>query len=136
MGREKSDAASNYPPSASLQLDWIAIADKAYRGMFAVAVRFQNQDQFWIPHQKLHRACNLDFSEKSQNELVWQFSMFLAILVQESIVVRLYQILAILSIACVKLVHVNSFSNSFEKSSVCTVFCLYLVFRSRLFEVN
>ena len=56
-----------------------------------------------------HGACILDFSEKSQNELVWQFSMFLAILVQESIVVRLYQILEIFPITCVKLVCANVF---------------------------
>ena len=28
------------------------IAEWAYAGMFAVAVRIQNQDQFWIYHQK------------------------------------------------------------------------------------
>ena len=33
-----------------VQLDWPWIAEWAYAGIFAVAVRFQNKDQFWIPH--------------------------------------------------------------------------------------
>ena len=35
-----------------VQLDWPWIAEWAYAGIFAVAVRFQNQDHFWISHQK------------------------------------------------------------------------------------
>ena len=35
-----------------IQLDWPWIAEWAYAGIFAVAVRFQNQDQYWISHQK------------------------------------------------------------------------------------
>ena len=65
-----------------------AIAGRAYTGNFAVAFQFQNQDQFWVPCQKLHGACILDFSEKSQNERVWPFLVCLAMLVPESIFVR------------------------------------------------
>ena len=74
----------------TIQLDWLAIADWAYAGIFAVAVRFQNQDQFWIPRQKLHWACILDFFEKSQNEHVLAVMVILAILVPELIVVQFY----------------------------------------------
>ena len=35
-----------------LQLDWPWIAGWAYTGSFAVAVQIQNQDHFWISHQK------------------------------------------------------------------------------------
>ena len=69
-------------------IGYIAIADWAYVGIFAVAVQFENQDKFWIPNQKLHVACILDFSKKNQNELVCPFLVFfLAILVPELIVV-------------------------------------------------
>ena len=34
-------------------LDWPWIAEWAYAGIFTVAVRIQNQDQFWISHQKI-----------------------------------------------------------------------------------
>ena len=47
-----------------IQLDWLAIANWAYAGIFAVDVCFQNQDQFWIPHQKLHGAYIFDFFRK------------------------------------------------------------------------
>ena len=67
-------------PRLIVQLDWPSIADWAYAGIFAVAVRFQNQDQFWIPQPKLHGACILGFFKKSQNEVVWSFLVFLAIL--------------------------------------------------------
>ena len=43
------------------QLDWPSTADWAYASIFAVAVRFQNQDQFWIPRPKLHGACIFGF---------------------------------------------------------------------------
>ena len=36
-----------------VQLDWPWIAEWAYAGIFAVAVRFQNQDQFLVSHQKV-----------------------------------------------------------------------------------
>ena len=72
--------------------------------VFCCRCQISKQRPVWIPHQKLHRACILDFFEKSQNELVWHFLVFLAMLVPESIVVRLYQVLAISSITCVKLV--------------------------------
>ena len=36
----------------NLQLDWPWIAGWAYVGIFAVAVLFQHQDQFWISRQK------------------------------------------------------------------------------------
>ena len=65
-----------------VQLDWLRIAEWAYAGIFAVAVRFQNQDQFWIPHQKLHVACVLDFFDISKNKLVWPNMLFLAICLQ------------------------------------------------------
>ena len=66
----------------SVQLDWPSIADWAYASIFAVKVQFHIRDQFWIPQPKLHGACILDFVEKSKNELVWPFFMFLAILVK------------------------------------------------------
>ena len=59
------------------KLDWPWIAEWAYAGIFAVVVRFQNQDQFWISHQKIRGHI---FSEKSKNELVQPKLMFLAIL--------------------------------------------------------
>ncbi len=44
------------------------ISEWAYAaGIFAVAVRFQNQDKFWISHIKLHGAWVFDFFEKSKN---------------------------------------------------------------------
>ena len=33
------------------------------RWHFHLTVWFQNEDQFWIPHRKLHRMCILDFSK-------------------------------------------------------------------------
>ena len=62
-----------------LHMDWLRIAEWACAGIFAVAVQSHNQDQFWISHQKLHRACVLDVFEKSQNKLVWSFLMFFVI---------------------------------------------------------
>ena len=44
-----------------VQLDWPSIADWAYASIFAVEVRFQIQDQFWIPQLELHGACILGF---------------------------------------------------------------------------
>ena len=42
---------SNYNPFV-LRLDWPSVADWAYASIFAMAVRFQNQDhQFWISHK-------------------------------------------------------------------------------------
>ena len=35
-----------------VQLDWPWIAEWAYAGIFAVAIRFQNQGQSWISHKK------------------------------------------------------------------------------------
>ncbi len=67
-----NDAAKHclYFALPHLQLDGLRIAEWAYAGIIAVAVRFQNQDQFWIPHQKLHGACVFDFFKKLKNELV------------------------------------------------------------------
>ena len=62
-----------------LQLDWPWILEWAYASIFAVAVRIQNQDQFWISHQKI-RDHFFNFFEKSKNELVRPKTMFLAIL--------------------------------------------------------
>ena len=46
-----------------LQLDWPSIAGWAYASIFAVTVRFQIRDQFWIPQPKLRGACILEFLE-------------------------------------------------------------------------
>ena len=55
--------------------------EKLSIGWKMMAVRFQNQDQFWIPQPKLHVACILDFFfEKSKNELVRPKMVFLVIL--------------------------------------------------------
>ena len=54
----------------TIQLDWLAIANWAYADIFAVAVQFQYQDQFWIPHQKLHGAYFLDRCVEPQNMLI------------------------------------------------------------------
>ena len=61
-----------------LQLDWLAIAEWAYVCIFVVTVWFQNQDQFrfLIKHYRSHFL----FFVISQNELVWPFLVFLAIL--------------------------------------------------------
>ena len=61
-----------------LQLDWPWITEWAYAGIFTVAVRFQNQDQFWISRQKI-RGCFL-FFRKVKNELVRPKMVFLVIL--------------------------------------------------------
>ena len=61
-----------------MQLDWLWIAEWAYTEIFAVAVRVQKQDQFWISHQKSGVIFNL--FERSKNELVRIKTMFLAIL--------------------------------------------------------
>ena len=87
-----------------LQLDWLATADWAYADIFAIIVRFQNHDRFWIRHQKLHRVCMSDYFEKPQNELFWPFMAFWAILVPESIFVWGYQVVASTRVMCVKLV--------------------------------
>ena len=55
------------------------IAEWAYAGIFAMAVRIQNQDQFWISLEK-SGAVFLNFFEQSKNELVRAKMMFLAIL--------------------------------------------------------
>ena len=49
-----------------IRLDWSWIAEWAYAHIFAVAVRFQNQDQFWISHQKNQGSFFLIFSLKSR----------------------------------------------------------------------
>ena len=54
--------------SISLQLGWQWIAEWAYVGIFAVAVRIQNQDQFWISCQK-NQGLFFNFLEKLKNEL-------------------------------------------------------------------
>ena len=46
---------------ASLRLDCPSIAHWDYVGIFAVEVRFQIRDQFWIPKPKLHEAKYLIF---------------------------------------------------------------------------
>ena len=61
-----------------IQLDWPWVAEWAYASIFTVAVQIQNQDQFWISHQKI-RGC---FFEKLKNELMRPKMMFLAILVK------------------------------------------------------
>ena len=66
-----------------VQLDWPSIVGWAYASIFAVAVRFQIQDQFWILWPQLHAACILDFLEKSKNELVRPKTVFLAILAKK-----------------------------------------------------
>ena len=55
------------------------IAEWTYAGIFHVAVRFQNQAQFWISCQKV-RVVFIYFSKKSTNELVRPKLMFLTIL--------------------------------------------------------
>ena len=51
-----------------IQLDWPGIAEWIYADMFAVAVRFQNQDQFWVYHKTSGTV--FYFFEKSTNELI------------------------------------------------------------------
>ena len=63
-----------------VQLDWPWIAEWAYAGIFAVAARFQNQDQFWISRQRNQGLFFFRFSEKSKNELVRPKMMFWQIL--------------------------------------------------------
>ena len=57
-------------------MDWLAIADWAYTGIFAVVVRFQNQNQFWISHQELHGACDLEFLKNLKISLFGHFGDF------------------------------------------------------------
>ena len=37
-----------------LQVDWPWIAEWGYADIFAVAIKVQNQDQFWVSHQKIN----------------------------------------------------------------------------------
>ena len=53
------------PAVSCIQLDWPWIAEWTYVGIFAVAVRFQNQNQFWVSHQKNQGSFSFIFS-KSQ----------------------------------------------------------------------
>ena len=69
-----------YVSCKMVQLNWPWIVEWAYSGIFAVAVQFQNKDQFLDSSAKIHGACILDFFKKSQNELGWPCLMFLAIL--------------------------------------------------------
>ena len=48
-----------------------------HAGMLVVAIRFQNQDQFWVSHQKVRGHF---FFEKSKNELAQPKMVILAIL--------------------------------------------------------
>ena len=61
-----------------IQLDWPWVAEWAYASIFTVAVQIQNQDQFWISHQKI-RGRFLIFSKSKKKELVRKKTMFLAI---------------------------------------------------------
>ena len=70
-----------------LQLDWPAIAPWAYASTFAVAVWFQNKDQFWIPPPKLHEACFFSIFRKTEKtSLQGRFLCFLAILAKKMMV--------------------------------------------------
>ena len=42
-------------------------------------VRFQIQDQFWIPQPRLHEACYLSFFVKPKNGLIWPVVAFLLV---------------------------------------------------------
>ena len=42
-----------------VQLDCSRVAEWVYACIFAVEVRFQIRDQFWIPQLKLHGECDL-----------------------------------------------------------------------------
>ena len=53
----------------NIQLNCPAIRHQDYVIIFAVEVRFQIGDQFWIPYQTLHRTCYL-FFVNPQNMLV------------------------------------------------------------------
>ena len=64
---------------AEVQLDLPWIAEWAYASIFAVAVQFQNKDQFWISRQK-SGVVFLIFFEKPKNELVRPKMVFLVIL--------------------------------------------------------
>ena len=37
----------------AVQLDWPWITEWAYAGIFTADVRFQNQDEFWVSHEKI-----------------------------------------------------------------------------------
>ena len=63
-GGMRSSASCLFVPKYLLNyswIDWPSIAGWAYACIFAVAVRFQIRDQFWISQPKLHVACFLDF---------------------------------------------------------------------------
>ena len=64
-----------------IQLDWPWIAEWAYAGIFAVAVQFQNQDDFWISHQKNQGSFfSIFFSKSWKMSSYGKKTMFLAIL--------------------------------------------------------
>ena len=80
LARSINEAPSSPRTTAPrIQLDWPWIAGWAYAGIFAVAVRIQNQDQFWISHQKIRGHFFL-FFQKVENEFVWPKWCFFAIL--------------------------------------------------------
>ena len=58
--------------TAGLAMDY---TEWTYNGMIAVAARFQNQDQFWIAHQKIGGHF-FNLFEKSKNKLVWPKTVF------------------------------------------------------------
>ena len=114
--------------SVYIQLDWQAIALLAYASTFAVAIWFQNKDQFWIFHQKLHDACFFifrgikkwarknDFCVLGNFGKKWWFS-------------DNQDTLAIKSNTSIKLICAYKFKGTFQKLFVGTIFCLYWVFR-------
>ena len=49
-----------------MQPDWLRIAGRAYAGIFAVTIQLQNQDQFWISHQR-NQGSFFSFFRKVKN---------------------------------------------------------------------
>ena len=106
---------------------------------FAVAVRFQNQDQFWISDQKLQGLIFL-FLEQSKNELLWPKMMFLATLAKKWWFSNHSDTFANLRLTSIEL-HSLCLSTNLKNvlrhcSFVLVIACTYLVSWSRFIKIN
>ena len=121
-----------------IQLDWPYVAGWAYASIFAVAVRFQIHDQFWIPRPKLHGTCTLDFFSKIQKMSPygrkWCFWRFQRKFDCSSIIAIYKQFRCIRAYNYV--VRNYEFKELCNKLINCTSYRVYLVLQSISIEIN
>ena len=58
-----------------IQLNCPSVKHWAYASIFAVDVRFQDSDELWISHSKLHGACFLIFCKSSKRARLASFRL-------------------------------------------------------------